>query len=56
MARREVVGVHLAERRLVPHANLFRVELAAGELAAKIQTNVIECSAYREFRIDEDGR
>ncbi len=30
--------------------------LAAGELAAKIQTTVIECSAYREFRNDEDGR
>ena len=45
-----------AERRLVQHANLLRIELAAGELAAKIQTNVIECSAYREFRIDEDGR
>jgi hypothetical protein len=27
-----------------------------GELAANIQTNVIECSAYREFRNDEDGR
>jgi len=29
---------------------------AAGELAAKIQAIAIECSAYREFRNDEDGR
>jgi len=35
MARREVVGGHLAERRLVQHANLLRVVAARVEAAAR---------------------